>query len=619
MIERVCLENFRSHERTEIGLGRLTIVAGRNASGKSSIRQAVEVALTGRCEVTDRAGRGLAECIRAGSKEATVTLAIRDLGDVVRTITHRGTSLQVGDWAGSVKTQQEVLMRHMGTTEDLVAAICRAAEFPALSTKDQQVLLEQVCGSAIDRAAAAAALLDAGVSPDFVEELPEDLTLGWLADAYRQAYERRRELRRERDRLAGQLDGMRQALQELGEPKNAEDLKAIRERLNALEAELEVLEGRVEAAVEAMTESEDLTARIAEFEAKLAELNGQEEDDAEDDPGEDRVLEAKAELEALAEQIRRADADIAAIKQATTCPVSAAITCPLTRQQRDQVTRELAKERGKLASRHGKLVQEYAELAWRREEARKRAEEKAAARRYREYLCEEIERLKARRAGIVAPDEDFDLNAAEERVEELRCLVRSARMEEARASAALEAATSLRQTEERLAALEAEVRRVEVLTEALAPGPEGIRSALLAATLDALEARVEENLATLAPAYQVQIDRGDFSILVDGPSGVVGLKHLSTSERLRVGCAITEALAYMAGLGILIIDDAEILDDGNRQAMSAWLLERRRDHDNILLLTTCPRERLRALPGVRVWWLESGIADEVGGHVEEVA
>jgi len=57
MIERVCLENFRSHERTEIGLGRLTIVAGRNASGKSSIRQAVEVALTGRCEVTDRAGR----------------------------------------------------------------------------------------------------------------------------------------------------------------------------------------------------------------------------------------------------------------------------------------------------------------------------------------------------------------------------------------------------------------------------------------------------------------------------------------------------------------------------------------------------------------------------------
>ncbi len=50
MIDKVLIENFKSHRRTEIELGRLTLLVGPNSSGKSSVLEAIDLL----CQLTQR-------------------------------------------------------------------------------------------------------------------------------------------------------------------------------------------------------------------------------------------------------------------------------------------------------------------------------------------------------------------------------------------------------------------------------------------------------------------------------------------------------------------------------------------------------------------------------------
>lgn len=69
-IQTLTLKNFRSHQETVLELDRFNFIRGPNGSGKSSIQMALEYLLTGRCEVTDAAGRGAEALIRSGEKIA---------------------------------------------------------------------------------------------------------------------------------------------------------------------------------------------------------------------------------------------------------------------------------------------------------------------------------------------------------------------------------------------------------------------------------------------------------------------------------------------------------------------------------------------------------------------
>jgi predicted ATPase len=57
-LQTLALKNFRSHEETVLELDRLNFIRGPNGCGKSSIQMALEYLFTGRCQLTDAAGRG---------------------------------------------------------------------------------------------------------------------------------------------------------------------------------------------------------------------------------------------------------------------------------------------------------------------------------------------------------------------------------------------------------------------------------------------------------------------------------------------------------------------------------------------------------------------------------
>lgn len=614
-LERLHLQDFRLHGSTELELEGLTIVAGANASGKSSIRQAIEVCLTGRCEATDRAGRGLANLIRLGSERAVVTLTIRGLGEVVRTITPSGSRLQVADWRGGQRVQQELLCRAIGADVDLISAVCRMADFPSLPVREQWDLMVSVLHP-ITRAQLLGYL--GQVAPDdgpalaeILGDIPESIDLPWVEEAYERVYQERRETKR-------RLDEVTRELASPGLPDvpqvGPDQAKEIRERLVDLEgevAELNQMLGEMRARREAFRRRESALARLQELEASLPdEVPDVESLARREEELRREVADRKAALDDLAARIRDMDADIAAIRKTTQCPVSQAIACPLGRDDRRKIVASLQAERKKLVAQHAKLQQEHAKAATRLDEL---AAELERARQVQQ-LVEEREHLREELEGL--PSGEFGEEDEQDILRELEDLNREiceGRENLARLELAMAHKETVAQKRALAEELQERVKLLEILAEAFGPGGNGIRAIMLEAGVEAIESRVNDNLEILTGGhYRLRLQNlPEPSIWVDGPGGHLQLIHLSTSERMRVGCAFAEALAHLSGLGLLIIDDAEILDEANRAHMSRWLIARREDYDTVILLSTGPRERLHPQPGIRCYYLDGGRAQEV--------
>lgn len=148
-IVKIELQNFRSHRSTKLDLGELTMVSGQNNSGKSTIADAIEFALTGRCRGTDEGGKGAASLIATGEKQAAVTIELRskqaqkgDNARLTRTVTPRGVSVELthGKRTYIGAQVQEFLDEH-GYDKDVLTAALRVGRFFDLRAGDQKELL----------------------------------------------------------------------------------------------------------------------------------------------------------------------------------------------------------------------------------------------------------------------------------------------------------------------------------------------------------------------------------------------------------------------------------------------------------------------------------------------
>lgn len=160
--------------------------------------------------------------------------------------------------------------------------------------------------------------------------------------------------------------------------------------------------------------------------------------------------------------------------------------------------------------------------------------------------------------------------------------------------------------------LAAEVADLETLVKAL--GPDGLRKDLLAGILEGFVGRVNDRLGRLTEgAYQVSL-ASDMTILCRANGGpLLPLKLLSKSEQLRVGIAISEALSTAACLKFLAIDEANILDQENRDLFAGMLLDTADEFDQVLVCATVGdvQPANPGIPGVKAFWVEEGTVREI--------
>ncbi|MDF9408198.1 hypothetical protein L7E55_07470 [Pelotomaculum isophthalicicum JI] len=123
------------------------------------------------------------------------------------------------------------------------------------------------------------------------------------------------------------------------------------------------------------------------------------------------------------------------------------------------------------------------------------------------------------------------------------------------------------------------------------------------------------NLAGLTDGeYSVEF-APDMSPIVKHASAVVPARLLSTSEQLRVGIAVQEAIAAYLGLRILAIDGADLLDQDNRDRLTGFVLERAEagEFDQVLVFSTVGdvQPANPGLPRFKMFRVEAGTVREI--------
>ena len=154
----------------------------------------------------------------------------------------------------------------------------------------------------------------------------------------------------------------------------------------------------------------------------------------------------------------------------------------------------------------------------------------------------------------------------------------------------------------KLAAAEQEVIIYDALQKSLAP--DGIPSQMIAEALDGINELLEDAASFFFPGRYLHLT-GDLGIVLQNSPYIT----LSKSAKYRVGVAFQYALAKLTGARILLIDEADILDDDRRGDLIKFLLAKVADFSQTMVFMTCAEPPKFVSPHdgkMQIWWLENG-------------
>lgn len=213
------------------------------------------------------------------------------------------------------------------------------------------------------------------------------------------------------------------------------------------------------------------------------------------------------------------------------------------------------------------------------------------------------------KAGVVAPPTEDEMKAAEARLvgfkhtkTNLQAGIRMAEESE-RAAAAADEKTK------KAAAHHTDVEAWTKIAEALAP--DGIPGEMLSEALSPINDRLSQS-ALDSEFARVGIE-SDMTITAGGRDYAL----LSESEKWRTNAMIAEAITFLSGVKLLVLDRFDVLDLKGRDDLFAWLdvLVKNGEVDTALIFGT-----LKSLPATlsemtAAHWIENGVV----GQIEEAA
>ena len=597
---RILLSHFRAFEECALDLAPLTLVHGPNGSVKSSPLQALSAAVLGRHAWTDRAGRGLAGQFREGAEEAVLRVegfpTANGEAALARTITHGTQTLEVEGFAGNSSAQQKALLDRIGAAEGIVSLALGVERFIDLPTKDQTEILARVTGRGLTMEDIeihfARAGIDMGEACLFFADDIETITADDLESAYKSAFQTRAGAKK---RLAD-LDARAKA----GAPPRVaavpKDIKEpeIRKRLADLESKERDL---LEEATRAREAERIREAGVSPKEIpKLKKIH------------DDLV----ARIEPMASRLREVEEEknipTLGFDPAQGFPAPAGVTCPILAGccVADPFRFEkAAKEAAATLAARRKGIEAAKSLAERLRNELGRLTKEVGGIRERISLAETL----AKTGEPTRPLAEIEAGLAE-----IRARLAKGReiLLDARA-----ASRAVAVDHEALSTARAEVALLEKICAALAPDARGSLVAGRAKEALALIARRIEEITV--GEYSAEISLApDLAICISrrGHYESQPLASLSTSERLRADIVLRDAISVASGVRVLVVDDADALDEASLIETLAYLSSRADAYDAILvgLAATVP-------PPTPEGWkiIDMGAVDHAAALAEEGA
>ena len=658
-ISKLTLHDFLNHAHSELGLGGLTLITGGNNAGKSAIKDAIQFLLTGTARTTDKRGAGAEDLKRVGGVAMEVLGEI-EVGKRAVRVSRQAGSLEVSSegvtWGGKITEKQGQLHKLLGADGRVIKACLHAGSLPELPPKEQEALLFDLMALEFEASTIMELLHKGGCHKADAKLLwhPDLEELRGAAEAklesgayghevfqllYQEAYEARKE---ERKRAKGfrELAGAAESAENqtsLQMPALMTVKEDVSGKVAQLESQLATLRAERDELLTCVAKAKDrqstlsigtvkaaLAEELEEFktvvawEAKRREVIGTQDLGKVLAALREGVREWDAKL-SLSTARTRALKDTAAKFQGTaTCPLTGD-ECPLEGARLENVvilleTRAMSEEqsaadqRVELEGLNGKLaaVQELHDTS-----GRTQAQIQEAVNRS-EKLLADLETVELE-----------DMPALEQELTELTRRVEAgpARIQMVKDWGAQLERT--RETRAKAVAAEKSLASWERLCKAL--GPKGIRARAIAGPLKELEARINARLHEYSPGHRVELTSTEgFDLRVYGPANTkrpLPIKGLSTSERLRVGIALQDALCHLTGLRFLLIDNMDMLDADNEWRLFATLEGMAADYDSIVVIATMDSDHPLPNPGQgwTVYWLKDGAVESEYNKNDNVA
>jgi len=576
-ITAIQAKNFIGARDVDVKLSRhVLLVCGANHSGKSSISQAVRMALTG-------------EPSRVSLKKNYKQL-VSDGADV-------GYAVVEHDGGRSAITLPNGAHEHTGNRRpsELLPFVLDAQRFARLDANERRQFLFSLTGLSITGAEVSKRMLERGCDAAKVEIIAPHLRAGSDA-AHKEAQAKARDAKAAWRAITGETYGaVKAAAWKASKPDQAgAKLTTTREALERLEAQLEANTGKLGDMAGHAKRAAEQAGRLAELREK-AGAYARIADKIKRDESELRQWEAKVAEAGKAAGQRMPD------EPTYTCPSCATVL------RHDHV--------------NGALVEYSAPPPVDHEAAGKLREYQDAADLMRRCVANGQRDIAAADAAAQALAEIEDAGLAEAPNTGEMDTLKAATDELKQQRTELQKSLRLLEDIERAAEL-ADKRTAEAVqhhidvqqweTVAAALAPDGIPGQMLGEALGPVNSRLaDSHFATEWPIVTIT---QDMEIAADGRPYAL----LSESEQWRADAMIAETIAHLSGEKLLVLDRVDVLDIEGREDLLFWLddLAGSGQIDTCLLFAT-----LKALPAklpesVEAVWIENGAT---GGKLKAAA
>ena len=558
-IQRLILRNFRSHQETVMELDRFNFIRGPNGCGKSSIQMALEYLLTGRCQLTDGAGRGAEGLIRAGEKELAVSATFQNGETICRRRTARSHIVEINGKRVPVDTAQAALEKRAGPC-DVLSAVLNADRFVAMPEAEQKKLLEQVV--AAGRIEIPEQILETLRAVN--EEPPRLASVSDVEAAHMRFYDLRTEASR--------------ALKALGEmekpdiPSDFPSVQEVQKKLGELRQQKESL----------VAQKAEADACWRNAQARLKQLQGEIEEVSSE------ILSASQEQELLQLESQRGHADklrqelANLIAEQKSVENRLAVTrdlkgkCPSCGQSISEAVKTRGAEtlRERLADLEGLIqgtreeLNECAGIG----EAKSRLEGHRNAVSRRAKLLEEQSKLQK----VAKPDSE-DVGGR------LAILTERINKGERVLEKAQQAQSTIERWESNVreqSSLEARIGLLDQLIEFF--GPNGAMMEQAGSQMEPFKEKLNSRLGIFGYACNLTLEPFEIRVSSSGGGPALLLKQLSESERFRFGIAFQIALTTVTRLHFVVIDRADVLDNERRKTLTGLLINSQLDQAVVL-------------------------------------
>jgi len=590
-IDTLRLVNFRNFDDWTFRLSGRTFLAGENGAGKSTVIDGISWALRGICRGTDARGAGAKDLIRHGADSASATISLTDADGqdftVTRTVARNGgggctmkqdailSRLGAGDAAiESVLYGRTFFELHHKAAKDLLLKVLDVripvADLPGADLKEPADLdtLDLLYGGAFDARAAAKKVLASVVIPELpkIVGLEHDPTL-----LKAQADKARANERNAAADLASKLTELHSTVQarQKCKPVNADELKG------KADVHRTMLQEERQKEADAATTLTDLESQAGlsagEFGAKIAQRQSLILKIESHDPDRGCILDPsipcgtdakafKGQIKELKAQVKALTADAKKVEALTRDTIQAA---------------QAKNDAAKAATYHRTQLTQV-------EAALDAADDTDAM---IVQLDRDVERLTL----------DVD-QASADKADAIQLSTQAADL--ATAAVTYQAAVKARQAaEDKRERYQADVDRLEALVTVL--GPKGVRATALQNALTDFEAAINGGLAGFGFRLAFTVEPWAVQVSRDGGGAWQQFDLLSDGEKLWTGACFQQALALIAGLNFVAIDNAETTV-GAKRAMLTRLIMLSPVDQIVVAMAKGPADPLPEIDGLTV-------------------